>query len=511
MKKSVFNLSHERQLTCKADGTLYPIFCEAALPSGKYKLSTECLARMTPLINPVYSRFDLYLHYFFVPNRLVWENWEEFINPSKMTNTPPVFPEVFIVSSPVEGNNNVTWENFSAGSLADHLGVQVDVTKITLPAESSKAISLLPFRCYQQIWNDHFRDTDLEDEIPFPKTDGYEWASGQEMEFVLRKKAWEKDYFTSARPYPQRGTPQVVVTSVPEFGSGEGAIVTTGTGLPGSTAALKTSAGGQLESALPGGLETVNIDTHAEFSIEDLREANAIQNLLERSLKAGAHYFDMLKTFFGVRTMDSRFQRSEFIGGARQAVTISEVLQTSQSETTPLGTYGGHGISAGSNRIGFFVAPEHGYIIGLLSIMPRATYINQIRRDFFKNSRFDFYFPELANLGEQDVYSAEVTGKCDSEDDFETFGYQERWAEHRFIPSTVHGQFRSDAILKNFTAARAQKDTSYVLEPDFIHVSENDDINRVFAIDDYDPFLVNVMNHCTAVLPIPRHSNPSLL
>jgi len=510
MKKSVFDLTHERQLTCKADGTLYPILCEAVLPSSKFTFNTEVLARMTPLINPVYSRFDIYMHYFFVPNRIIWENWEDFINPSNaLSSTPPVFPNVFLQGGElVDGQNVIDYDAVQAGSLADHLGVQVNMD-LPHDASSMRPISLLPFRAYQQIWNDHFRDTDLEPENVFPKTDGYEWHNGQDVEFVLRKKAWEKDYFTSARPYPQRGTSQVVQTTVPTFGSGEGAIVTTGTGLAGSTAALKADANGKLESALTG-FETLGLDTHAQFSIEDLREANAIQQLLERSLKAGAHYWDMLSTFFGVKTRDSRFQKSEFIGGARQPVSISEVLQTSQSETTPLGTYGGHGISSKYNKIGSFVVPEHGYIIGLLSIMPRAVYANQVRRDFFKQSRFDFYFPDLANLGEQEIWNAEIRAGLQEATEADTFGYQERWAEHRFIPSTIHGQFRSDAILKNFTAARLGA-SNYVLDSDFIHVTEEDDVNRIFAIDDYDPFLVNVMSHVTAVLPVPRHSNPSLL
>jgi len=545
MNKSVFDLSHERQLTAKADGTLYPILCEAALPGGKYKMNTECLARMTPLINPVYSRFDMYLHYFFVPNRIIWEDWEEFINPSNaLAPEDVVFPSVYVApqASLIDGNNNIAYEDCLAGSLADHLGLQLN-PDLPHTESSLREISLLPFRAYQQIWNDHFRDTDLEPEIEFPKTGGFSWHSGQTPELVLRKKAWEKDYFTSARPYPQRGTAmavpitgsakiefQGVAGKEPRLQKLDGTLAASGAlsaTVLGGGAPKITRAG---ESTVPLfivpneslyadmnqrgtttlGSQYPETDHSPEFTIESLREANAIQQLLERSLKAGAHYWDMLSTFFGVKTRDSRFQKSEFIGGARQPVTISEVLQTSQSETTPLGTYGGHGISSGSNKIGTFVAPEHGYIIGLLSIMPRAVYLNQIRRDFFKQSRFDFYFPDLANLGEQEVYNAEIRAGLSEATEGATFGYQERWAEHRFIPSTVHGQFRSDAILKNFTAGRAGA-SNYILDSDFIHVTADDETERIFAIDEYDPFLVNIMSHITAVLPVPRHSNPSLL
>lgn len=509
MKKSVFDLTHERQLTCKADGTLYPIFCESVLPSGQYKLGTECLARMTPLINPVYSRFDLYLHYFFVPNRLIWENWEEFINPSNaLTPLNTVYPAAHITPDPVNvGEPEIPVNKLQAGSLADHLGMQLDISA-PMSGISARTLSLLPFRAYQQIWNDHFRDTDIEEEVLFSKTDGYvagDMGDKDDPDFLmLRKKAWEKDYFTSARPYPQRGVAQKVFTT-PQSQATASILPD-----PASDIGIVLTAEGVLATPYSGSQQGALINSHSSFSIEDLREANAIQMLLERSLKAGAHYFDMLKTFFGVKTMDSRFQRSEFIGGARQPVTISEVLQTSQSETSPLGTYGGHGISSGSNRIGTFTAPEHGYIIGLLSIMPRAVYVNQIRRDWFKLDRFDYFFPELANLGEQGIYNAEIRADLDESTEADTFGYQERWSEHRFIPSTVHGQFRNDAVLKNFTAGRIGS-TSYVLDEDFIHVTDADQINRIFAIDDYDPFLVNVMNHVQAILPIPRHSNPSLL
>lgn len=541
MKKSVFDLSHERQLTCKADGTLYPILCESAVPGGKYKFNTECLARMTPLINPVYSRFDMYMHYFFVPNRIIWDNWEEFINPSNALNPQAVvFPSASVQAGVItDGANSIPYNECLAGSLADHLGLQIN-SALPHTGNSIREVSLLPFRAYQQIWNDHFRDTDLEPEIEFPKTDGYEYHDGQTMELVLRKKAWEKDYYTSARPYPQRGTAMAApLTGIAQIGNyipttalqpsptlyrgdtgaraGNGAISSLVVGGEGgsltvagaSTIPLKIDFRGTQQTNLGvyGGASSADFP---RLEIEALREANAIQRLLERSLRAGAHYWDMLSTFFGVKTRDSRFQKSEFIGGARQPVTISEVLQTSQSDTTPLGTYGGHGISSGSNKIGTFVAPEHGYIIGLLSIMPRAVYLNQIRRDFFKISRFDFYFPDLANLGEQEVYNSEIRAGLAEADEGATFGYQERWAEHRFIPSTVHGQFRSDAVLKNFTAARAGA-SSYVLDSDFIHVTADDDTERIFAIDTYDPFLVNIMSHVTAVLPLPRHSNPSLL
>jgi len=515
MKKSVFDLTHERQLTAKADGTLYPIFCEAALPSGKYNLSTECLARMTPLINPVYSRFDIYLHYFFVPNRIIWDNWEDFINPSSaLDSQTPVFPSAQWLKDAgevPEGNFININQDGLAGSLADHLGYQFDVTN-TVTTDTSIGLSVLPFRAYQQIWNDHFRDTDLENEIEISKSDGFDNQSESDMNIlVLRKKAWEKDYFTSARPYPQRGVSQRVMT--------EPQLPADGTRAAGNNhlfdhGLVVDPVDGKLmvdgNSSQYGDFDAINLNTQASFSIEELREANAIQNLLERSLKAGAHYWDMLSTFFGVKSRDSRFQKSEFIGGARQPVSISEVLQTSQSDTTPLGTYGGHGISSKYNKIGSFVAPEHGYIIGLMSIMPRAVYANQIRRDYFKQSRFDFFFPDLANLGEQAVYNAEIWGNISIPDSELAFGYQERWAEHRFIPSTIHGQFRNDAVLKNFTAARLGA-SSYVLDSDFIHVMPEDDVERIFAIDDYDPFLVNVMNHVTAVLPVPRHSNPSLI
>lgn len=491
-----------------ADGTLIPIMCEDVVPGGRYNISNEMLARMTPLVNPVYSRFDIYKHFFFVPKRILWKDWADFIHPKSGfgPNDELVFPAAKIENSHAATPDlqNIPLSALGVGGLADHLGFQIDPSASIPPgAVTSRAFSILPFRAYQRIWNDHFRDPDIEPEVFISDEGGFDYQLDADI-LMLRKKAWEKDYFTAARPYPQRGgASRVDVT--PETGQplsvnieGEHANYAVLLGTDGKLGTGRTPATPQ------------NVEINLGVDINDLREANAIQKLLERALRAGEHYHDMLKVFFGLKNPDSRFQRSEFIGGGRQPVSISEVLQTSQSETTPLGTYGGHGISAGNDRIGSFLAPEHGYIIGLCSIMPRATYGSQIRRDFFKTSRYDFYFPDLANLGEQQVDQVEIQANPFHADEAKAFGYQERWAEHRFIPSTVHGLFRNDGVLKLFTAARLGA-SDYLLDPEFLHVGTSDDVNRIFATTAIDPFLVSTLNKVTAILPIPKHSNPSLL
>ena len=287
--------------------------------------------------------------------------------------------------------------------------------------------------------------------------------------------------------------------------------------IPISMSGIRDAAGNLIDSSdlyIQDGQMMTGVDTKIDpdnaFSIEDLRYANSLQQYLEKLSRKGSRYIETIKSFFGVTTPDYRLQRPEFIGGGRQPLVISEVLQTNNTPTdeTPLGTYAGHGISSGSHNFSYR-STEHGYIIGLMRIVPRSSYMNVMRRDFLKFDKFDFFWPQFAHLGEQAVLKTELNANMAFlNKGVDEFGYQERYAEYKFIPSTVHGNFRKDAILSNFTPARNIGGIDQPLNGDFVSMLNTGGFQRVFAIDAYDPFLISVMHNISALRPVPRNSTP---
>lgn len=508
MKRSRFDLSHERKMTMKVNGTLYPLLCEAVIPGDKFRVSSEILARVTPLINPIYHRFDITTHYFYVPNRLIWENWTKFMFPETVDSNGdeqelPVFPNFSV------GNNltlQVPYTMVKENTLADYLGCAIDGSKVP-SSDSVLRLSSLPFRAYQLIYNEWYRDQDLGVKVPITTGDGFTGDDADMNMFILRKRCWEKDYFTSARPWPQKGRPATVNTASEYNEQAFAKLIDD----EGAQFGIRVGTDGKLTIGSTQPTEKgISIDANTNFTVEDFRYANAVQKFLEKLSRHGSRYVEAIQSFFGVRVPDFRLQRPEYLGGGRQPLVISEVLQTAQSEDSPLGTYGGHGISSGKAQFSYMF-PEHGYVIGLISIMPRAGYMHTIRKDFFKSDRFDFFWPEFAHLGEQEIIRAEIQGTLRPADTPEgVFGYQERYAEYRFIPSTTHGLFRTDVNLRNFHADRAFDE--YVLNADFVQVMNSDDIERIFALDavNYDPILVDVVNNIDAIRPIPMFQKPNL-
>lgn len=501
-KKSAFDLSHTKAMTAGFDGKLYPILCEPVLPGDVWKGKANILTRVTPLVQPIYGRFDIRTDFFFVPNRLVWDNWTKFISPDENDiQIQPAFPSFYIGEvtelTPVDVVNlNLAYP----GKLMDYMGCGLPPATEPSGELSSMSFSALPFRAYAKIWNEFYRDQDLQDEVVIPMTDGYIREDEQHL-LQFRYANWEKDYFTTARPWAQKGQPASVpinLTGLERMDNGQ---------TP-ANGAVVINSGSLRSSAAPN----VELQATDAFTIEDLRYANSLQRWLERNARRGTRYIESLKSHFGVRVPDYRLQRPEFIGGGRQPLVISEVLQTNNNPTddTPLGTYAGHGISSGTHEYSY-KADEHGYIIGLMRIVPRTSYMNVVRRDFLKKDRFDFFWPDFAHLGEQEIYKIEVNGRFAFDDRVpESFGYTQRYAEYKFIPSTVHGNFRSDAILANFTPSRnigADEDEAD-LNGYFVSMENTSGYERVYAIDSYDPYLVQIYHDITALRPVPRNTNP---
>lgn len=550
-KRNVFNLSYENKLTMNM-GELVPIMCMPIVPGDKFRVNTESLVRLAPLVAPMMHRVNVYTHYFFVPNRLVWSEWEDFITKGIDGESNPVLPYLDVKDSySVVSNESVFRGLFTDSSLWDYLGLP------TLSGVGSKSynipngvilpngykVSQLPFRAYQLIYNEFYRDQNLTDAIDIPINSGGTLVTGQYQNLLtLRRRAWEKDYFTSALPWLQRG-PEVSVPVSGAFGdvlldrsSGYPKIVDkdgnalssivgnnddqilqvgvhgTSVPTPDYPGRLVVGNSGQAVSSQaqvyfdPNGTLKVNGD-NAGVSIQDLRTSNALQRWFERNARGGSRYIEQILAHFGVRSSDARLQRPQFLGGGKMPIAVSEVLQTSSSDSTsPQANMAGHGISAGVNNGFKHYFEEHGYVIGLMSIMPRTGYQQGVPRDFTKFDNMDFYFPEFAHLSEQEIKNQELYVSNDPAYNEGTFGYTPRYAEYKYHESEAHGDFRGNMAywhLNRIFNAKPNLNTSFV---------ECNPSNRVFATSGTqdDKFWVQIYQDVKALRLMPKYGTPML-
>lgn len=570
LKRNVFNLSHDVKLTSEL-GTLVPVLCQPVLPADKWTLSTDFVCRLNPLIAPVMHDISVSFHTFFVPNRIIWSNWEKFITAGVDGTDKPVLPYFtpFQLYSYCKDTNKA----FNS-TLGDYLGIPMDCLS---NHDVTTHISQMPFRAYQQVFFDWYRDETLnpyngDEHLWFVDNDGLSSDSDVSKINSLQRRCWSKDYFTGALPWPQRHAGEDV--TLPISGTGSLSYKTNPVdngGLSGATpdryidgtvgntlfaaSKVKISNGqiigdptsnylsidnkGQLvyinKTSTSGQGTPVSIDLNRYLSsdqinklrvdldngqsvtINQLREAIRLQQWYENNARGGSRYVEQLLSHFGVRSKDARLQRSEYLGGFKAPINISEVLQTSESNSTPLGKQGGHGfaLNAGKTITRYF--DEHGYILVIMSIRPRASYMQGIPRDFLKTDNLDFYFPEFANLGEQPIYEAELWNDPDVSDNstaFKTFGYSPRYAEYKYIPSRVCGDFRSS--MDYYHMARKFK-TEPKLNNSFVSLNEKSDgLDRVFAAlsengKEYQHYWFDVAHNIKVSRVMPRYGVPKLI
>lgn len=544
-KRNVFNLSYENKLTMNM-GELVPIMCMPIVPGDKFRVNTEALVRLAPLVAPMMHRVNVYTHYFFVPNRLVWDQWEDFITKGVDGEDVPVLPFLQLQDNLVTTEADFRYY-FGDSTLWDYLGLptvkgigskvhEAILNGVHFP--NGFRVSALPFRAYQLIYNEYYRDQNLTEAVPLNLGSGSDNANIANLT-ALRRRAWEKDYFTSALPWLQRG-PEVTVpinggqTGLDVYyqspGTNKGQVWRDQLGRnwdigatydptliaypgqqPNQGQYVATKSGGTANDNRapeldPNGTLKVDVDEMG-VSIQDLRTSNALQRWFERNARGGSRYIEQILAHFGVRSSDARLQRPQFLGGGKMPIAVSEVLQTSSTDaTSPQANMAGHGISAGVNNGFKHYFEEHGYVIGLMSIMPRTGYQQGVPRDFTKFDNMDFYFPEFAHLSEQEIKNQELYVSNDPTYNEGTFGYTPRYAEYKYHESEAHGDFRGSMSFWHLNRIFTNKPN---LNTTFVECNPS---NRVFATSGIrdDKFWVQIYQDVKALRLMPKYGTPML-
>lgn len=497
-KRNVFDLTHDVKMSGKM-GYLYPVMALECVPTDKFVLGADSLIRFAPMLAPIMHRVDVSIHYFFVPNRLVWSNWEKFIvnenNPS--TGLPHVMPYVKI-----DGTLTSQQEQF-----LDYFGIPPYGT-----GTRSVDVNALPFFAYNKIYNEYYRDQNLVTKLTDEATDGLNSLGF----FQLRKRAYEHDYFTASLPFAQKGTavdiPLGDVTLKPNWDAlgAEPYFVNAVAGV--DNGVISQNLGGVIEinGNSPQALDPNGSLEVQATTINDLRRAFKLQEWFERNARGGTRYTESIRAHFGLKSPDARLQRPEYITGVKAPVVISEVLNTTGSleftpgsETgNPQGDMAGHGVSVTTGKSGSYYCQEHGYIIGILSVMPKTAYQQGIPKHFLKNDFLDFYFPSFAHLGEQEVKNDEIYAYGTDG----IFGYVPRYAEYKFMPSRVAGEFRSTL---NFWHLGRIFATQPSLNQTFIECDPSH-VSRIFAVQTGDNLWMHVLNRVKAIRPMPKYGTPMI-
>lgn len=507
---NVFDLTHTRSFTCEM-GQLVPSMLLEVIPGDTIECSSEIFSRLQALIAPAFQHINQYLHVFYVPKRILFDKWEDYI------------------SGGFEGDDNTPWPymvapegGYAIGSLADYLGLQVGV--------AGYKHSALPFRAYAKVINDWFRDQNVQEMLPLSKGSGLDTTTNTS----LINRCWEKDYYTSCLPWVNRGGEEVYLpigTTAPVaiYGNGKGLGLTDGTNdlgvyRDGNASALNVKTGGFNQNvgtagnsgtngAVPNVLGLVSdasksgivgvadLSASTATPIPTVRKAFQLNNYLNALAQGGVRYNEFMANIYGMNIGDGRIQRSEYIYGGKSPVMISPVEQNSAtSDVSPQGHLAGRADSLSSTSHRTKTIPEEGYLIGLYSMMPRTIYHQGVQKLWTRESRYDHFNPYFVHLGPQEVKNREIYVQG-TDDDNEPFGYRNIYDEYRHQPSTVHGQFRPGGNLDFYTQARSF-DSLPQLNDDFVTCTPS---NRIFAVTEgVDTHIeCQVLHHIKALRQLP--------
>lgn len=527
LQRSTFDRSFTYKTTFDS-GYLIPFYVDEALPGDTFNVSTSLLARLNTPIHPIMDNIYLETFYFYVPNRLIWDHWREMNGQQKNPgdSTDYICPTL---SAPTGG--------WTVGSLSDYFGLPTQVANIQ--------VCSFWHRAYNLIWNEWFRDENLQNSVTVNTADG---GDTNDM-YKLLRRGKRHDYFTSCLPWPQKGPgvelplgglASLNTTTAPVQGNGKTLGLTNGTNnygmyLSSGDLNISQAAYGLNVGSAPGtvgtrpqvtmGLTTngansgvvanlanvkVDLSSATAATINSLRQAFQLQKMYEKDARGGTRYTEILRAHFGVVSPDARLQRPEYLGGSSTRINVTPVVQNGPTDSTsPQGNLAAYGV-AGDYSHGFtksFV--EHGVIIGMLNVRADLTYQQGIPRMFSRSTRFDFYWPSLAHLGEQAVLNKEIYAQGTAADN-QVFGYQERWAEYRYYPSKITGQLRSN-YAQSLDVWHLSQDfeTLPTLSAQFIE--DNPPIKRVVAVPSEPDFICDIGVKMKCTRPMPVYSVPGLV
>lgn len=524
--RSSFDCQSTHKTTFDA-GYLIPVYVDEMLPGDTFRLNMTAFARLSTPIFPIMDNMHLDSFFFFVPNRLIWSNWQKFMG----QQANPGDSISYVVPQQVSPTGG-----YAVGSLQDYMGLPT-VGQVS----NTGTVSHCAFwpRAYNLIWNEWFRDENLQNSVTVDTGDGPDNVAN----YTLLRRGKRKDYFTSALPWPQKGASVSLPlgTTAPVYGTGKALGLTDGSvnfglhqintnnalfrsdadygqnvGYTGGTGdpAVGQKAVGVVSTGVSGLYADLSAATAA--TINQLRQSFQIQKLLERDARGGTRYTEIIRAHFGVISPDARLQRPEYIGGGSSNISINPIAQTSGTNasgtTSPLGTLAAMGTALAHNHGFTYSSTEHGVVIGLVAVRADLTYQQGLARMWSRSTRYDFYFPAFATLGEQAVLNKEIYVRGDSNDN-SVFGYQERWAEYRYYPSRISGLFRSTAAGTIDAWHLAQRFTSLpTLNTTFIQ--DTPPVDRIVAVGaaaNGKQFIFDSFFDVKKARPMPMYSVPGLI
>ncbi len=500
--RSSFNRSHGYKTTFDG-GYLIPIFVDEALPGDTFNLSMTGFARLATPIHPIMDNMFMETFFFAVPNRLLWENWQKFCGEQEDPGDSIDF------TIPQLSSNT-----FGIGSTGDYMGIPTGI--------AFTGINALHFRAYNLIWNEWFRDQNLQDSATVPTGNGPDSAGA----YLLKRRGKRHDYFTSCLPWPQKGTAVDLplgstapvlglgiddAFNVPTINQGVtetgGGAATYAQGL--AVANLTNQFVVEAQTSDDSPLIFADLSSATAATINDLRQAFQIQKLQERDARGGTRYTEIVRSHFGVTSPDARLQRPEFLGGGSSPVQINQVPQTSETSTTAQGTLAAYGTATLSGHSFTKSFTEHCVLIGLVSVRADLTYQQGINRSWSRQTRYDYYWPALAHIGEQAVLNREIWADNSANDSL-VFGYQERYAEYRYKPSVISGLFRSDAA-GTLDPWHLSQDFATLPVLDDTFIQDTPPIDRVIAVPAEPHFLFDAHFNLKCARPMPLYGVPGYI
>lgn len=520
--RSTFNLSHGYKTTFNS-GYLIPFYCQEVIPGDTFNLNATLFARLSTPLFPVMDNMYIDTQFFFCPARLLWDNFKAFMGEKDIGDTTTyLIPVLDSTTYPATG--------FLTGSIYDYMGLPT-----LIPTGGSVVapnyLNALPLRAYNQIYNFWYRDENIQAELPEPTGDGPDDMA----DYTIVRRGKRKDYFTGALPWPQKSsTIPNVSSNFPIYPSADAPVVGIGknnaTYLTGPVTVRESDGTTSNYATYQNIDETSGVDSlfrveqsgtsgypniRAQFDdvnfygvVNELRTAVQVQRFYEQDARGGTRYNELVRSHFGV-TFPAPIDRPEYLGGSSDAINITPVPQTSETDTSPQGNLAGYG--TGFSRPRFVKSfNEHGYVIGIVSVRADLNYQQNLDRMWTRSTKFDFYWPTFAHLGEQPVINREIGTTFVPAADDGIFGYQERYAEYRYKPSLITGVFRSNAPASLDAWHLAQDfSTRPGLNPGFI--VENPPVDRVVAVDSEPQFIMDSVINIKAARPMPITSVPGMM